>query len=211
MRKPTLAIGGTAASAGPRRWRAGLVAAALLGMAATSCTKKTDNAPRPSALAPAPAGSAPAAPPAPAKAAEGAGGPTITGTIVLAPARKGDVSPNDAVYLSARRIADNPQARGSLVAVKRFTASSFPIEFTLGAGDMMFKNGAFEGELTLSARVDKDGDPMTRRKGDVFGLVDRVKVGTAGVAVTLDQLQKEDESLLGGAPPSAQGLPPGHP
>jgi hypothetical protein len=53
---------------------------------------------------------------------------------------------------------------------------------------------------------------MSRRKGDVFGTVERVKVGTAGVTITLDQLQKEDESLLGGAPPAAgQGMPPGHP
>jgi len=128
------------------------------------------------------------------------------------PARKGDVTPNDVVYLAARRISDNPSARGSLIAVKRFSASSFPIEFTLGPGDMMFKNGAFEGELTLSARVDKDGDPMTRRKGDVFGTLDRVKVGATGVAIPLDQLQKEDESLMGGAPPHAgAGMPPGHP
>jgi hypothetical protein len=187
-----------------------------------ACTKKADDAPRPSALTPTPGAPAvpnPAptvpgapAPGAPTKAAEGAAGPTITGSITLAPARKGDVSPTDVVYLSARRLADNPKARGSLIAVKRFSASSFPIEFTLGAGDMMFKNGAFEGELTLSARVDKDGDPMSRRKGDVFGTVDRVKVGTAGVAIALDQLQNEDESLLGGPPPAAgAAMPPGHP
>ena len=130
---------------------------------------------------------------------------------MLAPERRGDVTPNDVVYLVARRISDNPSARGSLVAVKRFSASSFPIEFTLGAGDMMFKNGAFEGDLTLAARVDKDGDPMTRRKGDVFGTVDRVRVGSAGVEVKLDNLQKEDESLAGGAPPMQGGMPPGHP
>ena len=88
--------------------------------------------------------------------------------------------------------------------MKRFTASSFPIEFTLGAGDMMFKNGAFEGELTLSARRQgrRSHDPAQGRR---VQLVDRVKVGTAGVAVSLDQIQKEDESLLGGAPPRRPG------
>lgn len=220
MRIPPVTVS-AAQSAAPsclRRWRAVLGALVLLGTASTSC-KKPAEAPRPAPLganpgAPAPAPATPPAPTpgAPAAAAPGAAGPTITGTITLAPARKGDVTPNDVLYLSARRIADNPKARGSLIAVKRFSASSFPIEFTLGAGDMMFQNGAFEGELMLSARVDKDGDPMSRRKGDVFGTVERVKVGTAGVAIVLDQLQKEDESLLGGPPPAGgMGMPPGHP
>jgi hypothetical protein len=141
--------------------------------------------------------------------AGGGGTGTINGTIVLDPARKGDVTPNDVVYLVARRVADNPTARGALVAVKRYTASSFPIEFTLGAGDMMFKNGAFEGDLTLAARVDKDGDPITRRKGDVFGTVNRVKVGATGVQIKLDHLQSEDESLAGATAPG--GMPSGHP
>jgi hypothetical protein len=144
---------------------------------------------------------------------QAAGGPgqTIVGKITLVSARKGDVSPNDVVYLVARRVSDAPGVRGGLVAVKRFTASSFPIDFTLGAGDMMFQNGAFEGDLTLAARVDKDGDPMTRRKGDVFGTVERVHVGASGVEIKLDQLQTQDESLAGAAPPMAGGLPPGHP
>lgn len=194
-----------------------LLAAGVLP-AGLGCTKK-DDGPRPAAIGPsgAPAASAPApaaaenlpAPtPAPAPAAAGGGG-TIVGKITLADARKSNVAPTDAVYLVARRVPDHPGARGSLVAVKRFTASSFPIDFTLGSADMMFQNGAFEGELTLSARVDKDGDPMTRKKGDVFGTIDRVKVGATGVDVKLDQLQAEDESL--GAPPMGGGMPAGHP
>ena len=186
---------------------------AFLGIAAFSsgCSKK-DAAARPASLSASPpvVPALPAAPSAgPGSLAPGAS-PTIVGKITLAPARKGDVTPTDVVYLIARRVPDNPGARGALVAVKRFTASSFPIDFTLGAGDMMFKNGAFEGDLTLAARVDKDGDPMTRRKGDVFGTIERVKVGQTGVEINLDQLQKQDESLAG-APPMAGGMPTGHP
>jgi hypothetical protein len=193
-----------------------LVLASLLPLGA-GCSKKNDG-PRPAAIAANPgAASTPPTPVAPVTGPPGAGtsgtpaGGTLSGRITLASERKGDVTPNDVVYLIARRIPDNPTARGSLVAVKRLSASSFPIEFTLGPGDMMFKNGAFEGDLTLAARVDKDGDPMTRRKGDVFGTVTRVKVGATGVEVKLDQLQQEDESLAGGAPPMQGGLPPGHP
>jgi hypothetical protein len=141
----------------------------------------------------------------------------ISGTVELAPARKGDVSSSDVVFLVARRIADNPEARGTLVAVKRLSAASFPIPFTLSARDMMVPTGSFDGAVSLAVRVDKDGDPMTRRKGDVFGTLPKVSVGARGVKVTLSQLQKEDESLAGGplgAPPMTNphaGLPSGHP
>lgn len=200
-------------------WLLALASASAFLTGAAGCSKK-DTAPRAAGLAPipgAPGTPPPATPPpsgaaapaaAPAMGGGNAGAQTITGLITLASTRKADVSPNDVVYLVARRVADNPGARGSLVAVKRFTASSFPIEFSLGQGDMMFKNGAFEGELTLAARVDKDGDPITRKKGDVFGTVDHVKVGAAGVEVKLTELQKEDESLTGAAP---SGMPAGHP
>ncbi|MES1157466.1 MAG: hypothetical protein ABUL67_00075, partial [Haliangium ochraceum] len=151
-RPPTLALG-----------IASIGATVLLSLVTTSsgCNKKNES-PRAAPIAAnagaqgaAPAAApAPGAPAAPPSAAPAGGGGTIVGQIQLAPSRKGDVTPSDVVYLVARRVADNPSARGSLVAVKRYTASSFPIEFTLGAGDMMFKNGAFEGELTLAARVD---------------------------------------------------------
>jgi cytochrome c-type biogenesis protein CcmH len=185
-----------------------------LALAFSAGCRKQDASPKAAGLSPSgtPPVAAPAAPPqgaAATPAPAGAGGATLSGRITLAPARKADVTPSDVVYLVARRLPDSPGTRGSLVAVKRFTASSFPIEFTLSQADMMFKNGAFEGELTLSARVDKDGDPITRRKGDVFGTLDRVKVGAAGVEVAITELQKEDESLAGA--PAAAGLPPGHP
>ena len=215
----------------------GLVAALVAGLLSVGGCQKKDEAPKAAGLAPSAAAPAappvPVAPPAPAPgqmaapaafpaaAPAAATGATITGKITVAPARKGDVSPNDVVYLTARRMPDTPGTRGSLVAVKRFTAAALPIPFTLGESDMMFKNGNFEGLLQLTVRVDKDGDPMTHKKGDLFGVLDNVKVGSAGVDLALTSVQTEDESLAGpmqgagmpGAPGqgSMPGLPPGHP
>jgi cytochrome c-type biogenesis protein CcmH len=213
-----------------------LVAAAAVALGSASCTRK-DDASKPAGLPPMPA-AAPAAPvpppptpspmPAAATAPAAPGATTleapidpkaaISGTIELPAKHRGEVSPSDVVFLVARRIADNPQARGTLVAVKRLSATSFPIAFTLSARDMMVPTGAFDGDVSLAARVDKDGDPMTRRKGDIFGGLPKVTVGARGVKVSLDQVQKEDESLAGGGPPPMggqmnphAGMPPGHP
>jgi|GEM_PF-883451 len=197
-------------------------------LALGGCPKK-DDSPKASGLAPSaasgsgPAAAMPAPPPAPAPAAApaqpaaaapaAATGATITGRITLAPALKKDVTANDVVYLTARRMPDTPGTRGSLVAVKRFMARDLPIPFTLSEGDMMFKNGSFEGLLQLTVRVDKDGDPMTHKKGDLFGLLDNVKVGSSGVELKVSDVQKEDENLGGGGPMqgTAPGMPAGHP
>jgi cytochrome c-type biogenesis protein CcmH len=221
-----------------------LVAVAAVALGSASCTRK-DDASKPAGLPPMPAdpaaapATAPPMPPsptpslmpaaAPAPAAAAAPGATtleapidpkaaISGTIELPAKHRGEVSPSDVVFLVARRIADNPQARGTLVAVKRLSATSFPIAFTLSARDMMVPTGGFDGDVSLAARVDKDGDPMTRRKGDIFGGLPKVTVGARGVKVSLDQVQKEDESLAGGGPPPMggqmnphAGMPPGHP
>jgi hypothetical protein len=164
----------------------------------------------------------PAAPPLPAAA--GDPGASITGSIVL-PASIAKVRPQGGtLYLVARRPSDNPSARGTLIAVKKLPATSFPLPFSLTAGDMPFQNGPFDGELVLTARIDQDGDPLTHEKGDVFGTLAKVSVGSHDVKLALDQIQKETESLAGGAPimggmggpmqgqgAGARELPPGHP
>jgi hypothetical protein len=174
----------------------------------------------PTAAVPPPA--APAAPPPPAPLPEpaaepaaapgGAPGGSIAGKIVLATA-VAKTKPAGTLYLVARRISDNPSARGTLIAVKKLPATSFPLPFSLTAADMPFQTGPFDGELTLTARIDQDGDPLTHQKGDAFGSLPKVRVGAHDVKLTVDQIQKETESLAGGGGPmmGGGGLPPGHP
>jgi hypothetical protein len=206
----------------PRRLRDLGLALAMLLPTVGACSKQDDSkatgvpplANPPAAAAPVPP-PPPPPPPAPAPAADP--NATITGQIVLPASQRKNVAATDTIFLIARRISDNPSARGTLVAVKKLSAAKFPIDFTLSAADMPFQTGGFDGDLTLSVRDDKDGDPITRRKGDVFGTLPKVTVGARGVKLPLDQLQKEDESLAGGpmhpAPVGAVpgGLPPGHP
>ena len=176
----------------------------------------------PAAAPSAPAAAMPAAAaPAEAPAAESPGA-SITGSIVLAPAVAKARPKGGTLYLVARRISDNPTARGTLIAVRKLPATKFPLPFSLSAADMPFQNGPFDGDLVLTARIDQDGDPLTHEKGDVYGSLPKVPVGSHGVKLALDQVQKETESLAGGAPimgsvgsmgapGSAGAMPPGHP
>jgi hypothetical protein len=195
----------------------------LLLAAVSACTKNGDEAGKPSVVPPLdPAAAAPAMPmPATAPAAPTTAPPaaapadpnaTITGEMVL-PAAIAKTKPTGTLYLVARRISDNPTARGTLIAVKKLPATSFPLPFSLSAADMPFQTGAFDGDLTLTARIDQDGDPMTHQKGDVFGTLPKVHVGSRDVKLALDQVQKETESLAGGGPMMGGGapMPPGHP
>ena len=207
-------------------------AAALTSTSIVACSKK-DDAGAPSAVPPLPQGAAPPVvaappplpppppppPPAPEAAAPAAGpGGSITGKIELT-AAIAKSKPEGTLFLVARRISDNPSARGTLIAVKKLPATKFPLAFDLSGADMPFQNGPFDGELTLTARIDQDGDPLSREKGDVHGTLPKVQVGSKDVRLTIDQVQKEAESLTGpGGPGAAPGpmmggskLPPGHP
>jgi hypothetical protein len=213
--------------------RGAALAAMTLSLALAACSKKDEGKPtgvppmaNPPPAAPAatppPAPTPPPAAPAPAAEPQKPADPNakITGKVILSPKMKSHVAPTDTIFLVARRVPDNPAARGTLVAVKKLSAEKLPLEFELSAADMPF-GGTFDGELQLTVRVNKSGDPMMRRKGDVYGILQKVKVGSKNVKLPLDTLQTEDESLAQpggnphagpmGGPPGAGSLPPGHP
>jgi hypothetical protein len=209
-----------------RNWSHAIVFAAVAALSPISACSKKDDAGAPSAVPPLPQGSTPPPaaappippappPPAPEAAAPAAGpGGSITGKIELS-AALAKKKPEGTLFLVARRISDNPSARGTLIAVKKMPATKFPLAFDLSGADMPFQNGPFDGELTLTARIDQDGDPLSHQKGDIMGALPKVRVGSKNVRVTLDQVQEKDESLAG---PGAMGggarppmLPAGHP
>ncbi|MCG5052685.1 MAG: hypothetical protein KA712_06970 [Myxococcales bacterium] len=188
--------------------------------------KSESSAPKPAALPPAPALAEKAPPPVaePAKApeapAEAEAVPeapkeeeSVSGTIVVPKARKKDVAKGDMLFLIVRRAGGAP-GPGSMLAVQKLVAEDFPMPFVVSGRDAMIPGSKFDGEVNISVRVDKDGDPMTRRKGDVFGEVNGVKVGSKDVQIELGTLQAEDQVLGGGmrgGPSPHGGTPPGHP
>jgi cytochrome c-type biogenesis protein CcmH len=140
--------------------------------------------------------SAPAAPvaaaaskaaPAPAVKAEApaaAGGTSVSGTITLDKGLAAKASPTDAVFVFARP-ADGSKMP---IALTRAQVKDLPLKFTLDDTTSMnpqVKMSAFP-EVILVARISKSGSAMPA-SGDLEGLSKPVKVGSSGVAVTIDR------------------------
>lgn len=119
-------------------------------------------------LALASACSKPAATPGPAApgaaAPSAASGATLSGTVSIAPELAGAVAPTDVLFIIARKAEQGPP-----LAVKKIDAPTFPLRYELGAQDMMFHGASLAGEVSLQARLDKDGDAITRQEGDLQG------------------------------------------
>ena len=111
-------------------------------------------------------------------------GPGIEGTVRLAPGRTTGASERSTLYIVARAAG---AGGGPPLAVKRIVGPTFPVSFSLGPGDVMMPGMAFEGPLDLSARLDRDGDPLTREPGEPAGthVGNPVKPGARNVTIQL--------------------------
>ncbi len=115
----------------------------------------------------------------------GAAGAPLSGTITLAPAFERKVPAGAILFLIARK----GEGGGPPLAVKRVEAPTFPMEFTIGPGDRMIQAMPFEGPLQLSARLDADGNAMTRAPGDLQGQTPAPhQPGDRGIAIVIDEV-----------------------
>jgi len=75
-------------------------------------------------------------------------------------------------------------AKGHPVLAKRLDVAAFPAKFALSSSDAMM-DGTPPPVVTLEARVDRDGDALTKEPGAPIAVIPNVKLGTAGLTVTL--------------------------
>ncbi len=112
-------------------------------------------------------------------AAAAAGARVISGTIRLA---DGASPPEGGVlFVIARREGVDS---GAPVATRRLLSGSLPATFTIGQGDVMM-GGPFPDAVTLSARLDADGNAGTKGEGDLVGTAGVVQAGADGVEILL--------------------------
>lgn len=111
--------------------------------------------------------------------------PPVSGTITLTSGFERKVPAGAILFLVARK----GQGGGPPLAVKRIESPSFPLEFSLGPGDRMIQQMPFEGPFQLSARLDTDGNAMTREPGDLQGsAAGSHQPGDTGISIVIDQV-----------------------
>lgn len=110
----------------------------------------------------------------------------IEGVISVDPKVKAEVKGNTVLFVIAHSANS---ASGPPLAVKRVDRPVFPVTYSLGIEELMMPGTSFSGKVLISARLDRDGNPMTRAPGDFVGLHNKnpVEIGSKGVDVVIDR------------------------
>lgn len=104
----------------------------------------------------------------------------VSGVVDLDPALGGQMPESAVLFVTVR---PRGEAAGPPVAVKRLPAR-FPAAFAIGPGDSMMDQPLPE-RMRVEARLDSDGDPMTRDTGDPSARADDVASGARGLSLVL--------------------------
>jgi hypothetical protein len=74
------------------------------------------------------------------------------------------------------------------MAVLRIPNPTFPLKFEIGPQNVMMPSMRFQGDIEITARVDGDGNAMTKLPGDLSGQTGKPETpGATGVRIVLDQ------------------------
>jgi hypothetical protein len=133
----------------------------------------------------------------PGAAGVGRPGAGVRGNVRLA---QSDAGAEGTLFIIAR-----PQgvSGGPPLAVLRVESPEFPLAFEIGPDQVMIPGMRFEGAIDLSARLDGDGDAMTRDEGDPqTGTPLGVVPGSVGVELLLGSAGSASPGLLSAAPPA---------
>lgn len=128
----------------------------------------------------------PTAKPAPPSAQSApAAGEKIEGVVDLDPKLKSKIDGQAVLFIIARSAGS---AAGPPLAVKRIASPKFPVAYSLSAQDVMMQGAPFSGKVSLSARLDKDGNPTTKEPGNLAGEYRKnpVDVGAKEIDIVLE-------------------------
>lgn len=147
-------------------------------------TQLTSAADAPPAAGAQSGGPAPAAPPASAaNEVERSGASAV---VVVDLPRGMSVPPSAMLFVIAREAGFET---GPPVAVKRVPAANFPITVTLSQQDSM-AGEALPGLIRIDARIDRDGDPLTKDPADPVASEDNVRPGGGQTLLVLAPIKK---------------------
>jgi cytochrome c-type biogenesis protein CcmH len=110
----------------------------------------------------------------------------ISGKISIDPKLKAKAVPNAALFIIARPAGITA---GPPLAVKKVERPTFPLDYTLSQENVMMQGTPFTGKITITVRLDADGNAVTRGAGDLSGDYKKnpVEVGAKNVDIVIDQ------------------------
>jgi tetratricopeptide (TPR) repeat protein len=111
--------------------------------------------------------------------APAAGGPSVHVTLTLDASAKS--SPNAVLFVIARAAG---QTAGPPAAVKRIMSPSFPLQLDLSSADSMMGQ-PLPASVRIEARLDSDGDAMTKNPSDPHAMQDGVATNGGKVGLVL--------------------------
>ena len=114
----------------------------------------------------------------------GAEGRNVTGTVTVSAGLMSKVQPDDSVFIFARP-ADGSRMP---VAVVRARAKELPLQFTLDDSRAMAATAKISSlsEVIVTARISRSGNAIPA-SGDLEGGTEKIKVGSRGIAITIDR------------------------
>lgn len=105
----------------------------------------------------------------------------VSGVLELDPSLEGQGFAGAVLFVTLR---EGGFGAGPPLAARRIIAGAFPVAFEIGSADSMTGED-LPDELLVEARIDSDGDPVTRPPTDPYGQADRVAVGARDVKIVL--------------------------
>jgi hypothetical protein len=117
----------------------------------------------------------------------------LSGTITLAPGLGAHVKTGQTLFIMVRRDAGEGK-KGMMLAAKKVAVTGpqlFPLKYSMTGRDVMMQGTVLSGAIRVEARIDADGDAISKQPGDVTGKVGGVrKVGDKAVDFVLDKTIK---------------------
>lgn len=113
----------------------------------------------------------------------------LAGTIQLADNLKGDVKAGAVIFIIVRR-DEGEGKRGMMIAAKKLPvpdAKIFPLKYIVTGRDVMMAGTKLFGPVRVEARIDHDGDALSKNPGDIVGGPIAVPTGAKNADFTLSQ------------------------
>jgi len=116
-------------------------------------------------------------------------GGTLMGTITVIDALKEKVKKGSVLFIIVRR-DEGEGRRGMMLAAKKVpvqSASLFPLTYVITPLDVMMQGTVLTGPVRIEARIDQDGDAISKQPGDIVGAFAKgAKVGEKGLDFALN-------------------------